>query len=283
MADRPHSKRPTLECHQWVRELVGARKNGQHQLLLFDFDGTLAPICSHPEKSRIPYRTSMVLKLLSTIPNLSLGVISGRPLNQLETLFTHPAKVLSGSGGRQIRLGNETITDPNLKKDEKRIKELGNQLRNLCLRFPGTWVECKPGCLTLHYRALKKGAQSHLKDLVSGEFHTRPQQWNILDVSKSLEFTTVNSWDKSTAVKLARRALPPDLIVFYAGDSDNDVKAIDLVNHFKGVTIGLGKGSPENARFFEPTTGSLTMGLERLALEILVLEPFMGLSSKIAS
>lgn len=46
--------------------------------LLLDYDGTLAPLASHPDLAKLPTETKHVLGRLANTPNIFISIISGR-------------------------------------------------------------------------------------------------------------------------------------------------------------------------------------------------------------
>ena len=53
-------------------------------LLLLDYDGTLAPIVSHPDLALLSKETRRVLTSLSLMPSVSICIMSGRSLDNLQ-------------------------------------------------------------------------------------------------------------------------------------------------------------------------------------------------------
>ena len=56
-------------------------------LLLLDYDGTLAPIVSHPDLALLNPETRRVLTKLSLMPSVSICVMSGRSLDNLQKVI----------------------------------------------------------------------------------------------------------------------------------------------------------------------------------------------------
>lgn len=46
--------------------------------LMLDYDGTLAPLVSHPDLAKLPLETKHVLERLANVPNIFISIISGR-------------------------------------------------------------------------------------------------------------------------------------------------------------------------------------------------------------
>ena len=53
-------------------------ENGTILALLLDFDGTLSPLVSQPHEAVLPPATKDILLRLSQLPNVFIGIVSGR-------------------------------------------------------------------------------------------------------------------------------------------------------------------------------------------------------------
>lgn len=253
-----------LECHAWAGFLAHHYHQGRPLHLLFDFDGTLAPHVSHPALARVPRKTGRLLADLAAIPRITLGILSGRPLVELKCLVDFPVSVLAGSGGRHLILDGKECRDPHMETDRPVLAELKGLLDLLCGEYPGCWLEAKPGCLALHYRGLARKDQSELLQRAKPIIGSFPCEWVTREVGLALEISTKRAWDKRKAYRLALGLGPKTTLPFYAGDGANDEPAMNMVNELDGATVGVGCGSPEIARYFEPTPQTLAWGLENL-------------------
>lgn len=54
--------------------------------LLLDYDGTLAPIASHPDLAIIPTETKKVLERLTNHPDVFIAIISGRSVANVKEM-----------------------------------------------------------------------------------------------------------------------------------------------------------------------------------------------------
>ena len=115
-------------------------------LLAFDFDGTLAPIVSHPDRARVSEPVARELERLSLV--LPVAVISGRRV----------ADVLPRLGFvPRFVVGNHGAEDPGDLPSEhwpRRLDALRERLARAerALSGAGVWVEDKGHSIALHYR-----------------------------------------------------------------------------------------------------------------------------------
>jgi trehalose-phosphatase len=65
--------------------LCARLRNCDHVLLGLDFDGTLAPIVAHPDDAKLPAGTAAILRSLAESEHVSVAILSGRPIADLES------------------------------------------------------------------------------------------------------------------------------------------------------------------------------------------------------
>ncbi len=80
-----------------------ARKIDRNDLFIFlDFDGTLTPIVSTPEKAVLSDTINKLLKEMSDNPNIQLAFISGRRLEDIKSKIKIKNAIYSGNHGLQL-------------------------------------------------------------------------------------------------------------------------------------------------------------------------------------
>ena len=77
--------------HQWRR-----------LCLLLDYDGTLAPIASHPDLTVLPDETKQILERLSKMPDVFMGIITGRSIPDIKQKVGIPGITYAGNHGLDI-------------------------------------------------------------------------------------------------------------------------------------------------------------------------------------
>jgi len=78
-----------MQAHLAAAELR-RRRAGRHQLLLFDFDGTLAPFNTDPTAVYLAPDVAHLLGSLASRPEITVGIISGRRLADLQRRVSVP-------------------------------------------------------------------------------------------------------------------------------------------------------------------------------------------------
>lgn len=140
---------------------IGSRFANRGTLLVFDFDGTLAPIVDKPEHAAIPSSTVKLLQeLLYSFP---AAVLSGRSLDDLQSLVGDlPFAYLLGNHGNES--AGELITDAHLAMQAQVDRWTAFLTTQLC-NVPGVLVENKKYTLAVHHRLAKQKAHARRKIL----------------------------------------------------------------------------------------------------------------------
>lgn len=119
-------------------------------LVASDYDGTLSPIVSDPEKA-VPHRESIVaLRQLASLSQTHVAVISGRALRDLSRLTGEPDEVhLVGSHGSEFDPDFAVQLSPESVALRKRLE---SELAEIASRADGLAVERKPASVAFHFR-----------------------------------------------------------------------------------------------------------------------------------
>lgn len=76
--------------------------------ILLDYDGTLAPLASHPSLTVMEPESEAALRKLSTQSNVFLAVISGREVNDVKGKVPFDNMTYAGNHGLEILYANGT-------------------------------------------------------------------------------------------------------------------------------------------------------------------------------
>lgn len=251
----------------WAARAAAAHRAGRPLALLFDYDGTLAPLVPHPSLAAIPDPTRAALAALAAAPGVTLGFVSGRALGDLRERVGLPGGWYAGSGGMHLDIDGVEATDPAVAAFDGIADALLTALSATLKWFPGTWAEWKPGCLSLHYRALAAiNAVDFATEARAALTELGPDcpPLRVREVSRALEVALAGAWTKGDAAARMVRRLPANAFVAYAGDAPNDLEAFLAVQAAGGLTVGVGPDAPAAVvRLDGPA--NLADGLARLA------------------
>jgi len=96
-----------------LAEEIASRRGARHMLLLCDFDGTLCPFFADPRAVALTDSMARVLGSLASRPDGSLGVISGRRLQDVRDRVTVPGELyIAGFHGLEIHTPGEAFLHP---------------------------------------------------------------------------------------------------------------------------------------------------------------------------
>ncbi len=172
-----------------------ARRSGRPAIFL-DYDGTLTPIVSHPEKALLS--DSMRQALQSLVMQAPVAILSGRDLDDIRQRVNIGAIVYAGSHGFDIAgprgLRKEMATEllPRLDMIEK---QLGKQLAGI----PGARVERKRFSIAAHYRNVNESDVPKVERAVS-EVARGHRELRKMDGKKVYELLPDIDWNKGKAV-----------------------------------------------------------------------------------
>jgi trehalose 6-phosphate phosphatase len=116
--------------------------------LFLDFDGTMVDIAPQPEAVRVPEPLIGTLQRLHEYLGGGLAVISGRPIEQIDSFLAPLRLPVAGVHGIERRGADGSVTL--LSTHPLELVEAA--ARGLAARHAGLLVENKRGSIALHYR-----------------------------------------------------------------------------------------------------------------------------------
>lgn len=213
--------------------------------LFLDVDGSLAEHAPTPDAVRIDSSIKNALPALARRCGGALALVSGRSIQALDALFA-PLDITAAAGlhGLERRTGAGAQAAPAMDAD---FLELAEQARAIARGFPGARVECKGGCLFLHWRAapaaagaLGAFAESLRQRLHRHRLHPGPHGIEIRPLGM----------DKGVAIAAFMEEAPfrgrrPAFI----GDDPADEPGFAEVNARAGVSVLIGAPRTSAARY----------------------------------
>jgi trehalose 6-phosphate phosphatase len=227
-------------------------------LLAFDFDGTLAPIVSHPDDARIaPAVAERLQRLAARRP---VAIVTGRSVADVRGRLGFEPQHVVGNHGAEDELQPDAVQARGEALHALRV-EL--QQRRPALAAAGVWVEDKGPSIALHYRLApeREKAQALILDLLT------PHDDELLRIFPGkmvVNVTSAAAPDKAQAMQAlvarcgARSAL-------FAGDDVNDEPVfVAAPPHWLTVRIGPDLQRPSRARFYLHGPEEIGQMLDRL-------------------
>jgi len=202
-----------------TRVLAARRARGL--VAVWDLDGTLAPIAPTPAAARVPAATRKALRRLARRADTLVGVVSGRPLAQLERLVGGANLWLAGlHGGARHPPGGcvRRLWSP---AAERRGARLAHGLAEALAEVPGVRIEPKGPVVAVHVRGVSAAGRARARRVVA---RARPAGWAVLEGRRVLELRPRGLPTKADAVRwIAGRR--PGAAVLYVGDDATDEDA----------------------------------------------------------
>jgi trehalose-phosphatase len=237
-------------------------------VLLFDFDGTLAPIVGRPERARLSGRARRVLHYLACHPRVTVGLVTGRSLADIQRRAGLEGALHVASHGLEYALPEGRCVSLLGRPWPAILRQLRRRVRQCLPEVTGLRCEPKPHGLAIHYRQVRP---SHVPRLlraarrVGKEFHPviRLQQGK-----KVVEFLPNVGVTKATAVRailapLARGGRGACLVVYF-GDDLTDEPVFRALGR-RGWTVRVGGARARTAaRFYLRSPAAVGRWLEWL-------------------
>ena len=252
--------------------IPAARLSGRPLLLMFDVDGTLAPIAPRPALARVPDDTRRVLAELVTRPDVSVVLVSGRAADDARRLVGVDRLWTIGNHGAELMDpdGNVTV-DPAVARYAEPMARVAHALDPALSEFQGAFLENKTWTLSIHYRlsddAIVPQLRSFVRDVAERNGLVATEGKRVFEIRPPVNV------DKGTAIqRLAEQlgAFSADASLLFAGDDATDEDAFQILRSElpRAVTIHVGDNPNTAAEFTLATLEKVRALLERIARDI---------------
>lgn len=252
----------------WVAAVQMAFLAGRPVALLFDYDGTLAPIAPQPCLATLSDGVRIDLRELARQSGVSVGVISGRGLADVSAMVGVDGLYYAGCGGGEMDLRGVRVESPLSEPMRDRLRAAECEVRDHVTFFPGVWVEPKNRGFTAHYRGASPAGA-----IAFGTFFcsvmSRYRELRHLSVCRAFEVGPTDGWDKAVAVERILATAPAGAFPVYFGDSENDLPGMAAVRAVGGTTVAIGETVARVAVHRLESPGALHADLSRLRASLL--------------
>lgn len=215
-------------------------------VLLLDFDGTLAEFNPDPAAPELTPERFDLLSSISRCPGVSVGIVSGRRLDDLRARTRLPNHVYhAGLHGVELEVDGKRITHPDLASAIEKMDGLAECLHRLTHEFPEVLIEDKGASVAVHTRKLPK--ESYERVFARADILAVP--WLAEGLARRLEGNAVVEYlpnisgHKGDATRWiaadveAKFAKPA--WVAYIGDDITDEDAFRAIERGIGILVGL--------------------------------------------
>ncbi|CAM0903451.1 unnamed protein product [Alopecurus aequalis] len=249
-----------------------ANARGKKIALFLDYDGTLSPIVSDPEKAFMsPEMRAAVKNVAKFCPT---AVVSGRSRDKVFEFVKLKELYYAGSHGMDILLSS---TDSQSKANDNKegklfqpaseflpmISEINKSLVEATRSIKGANVENNKFCVSVHYRNVDKKDWKLVAEIVDEILKAFPRL-KLTTGRKVLEVRPVIDWDKGKAVEFLLQSLrlddPESVLPIYIGDDRTDEDAFKVLRERNcGYGILVSQVPKETQAFYSLTCPSEVM------------------------
>jgi trehalose-phosphatase len=243
-----------------------------HILLLADYDGTLTPIVGRPQDAVLSPGVRDKLSTLARKPGFSVGVISGRAIDELKSLVGIEGIYYSGNHGLEIEGPGMKYIHPQAEAARATMKDLAAQLAEALENIDGVIIQEKGLSVSVHYRLAKPEKEdavtSAVKRITAPHFDKGVIM--VYPMKKVWEIRPPVNWDKGKAVEFIGHEIKVNLklsclLTIYLGDDTTDEDAFQVLHRPDGWSIFVGQEDTSSAAgYFLSSTAEVETFLSRL-------------------
>ena len=230
-------------------------------VILFDYDGSLAPIVDLPEDAvALPAAIDALRRLVGSIGRI--GIVSGRPVEFLAARVNVPDLVFAGLYGMELMVDGERRVEPEVLAFGEAVARAADEAE---ARLPGVYVERKAGVsVTVHWRTTPGRANDVLA--VAADLAQR-HGLAELRTRAAVELRPPVAIDKGHAVDALIRGFD---VAAFAGDDTGDLPAFAALaraadDHRLRRAVRIGVHSSEMPDTLPAAVDGLVTGPEGLA------------------
>jgi trehalose 6-phosphate phosphatase len=254
------------------KDFVSQLEVSIHVLLLADYDGTLTPIVSRPDEAIISPSVEEKLYILAQKPAYSIGIISGRSMEDLKNMVAIEGIYYAGNHGLEIEGPALKYVSEPARAAQSLMKELAKKTASSLANVPGVIVEDKGMSLSVHYRLVSPEDEFIVADVFRRLTHPLLDEGKIKVTSgkKVYEIRPPINWHKGKAVetitgKIKSASSLESIMTVYLGDDITDEDAFRTLRLPEGWSIYIGKENPLSvATHYLESVNEVEEFLERL-------------------
>ena len=242
-------------------------------LVLADYDGTLTPIVSRPDEAVLPDDVRDRLILVASVPKITVGVISGRELMDVEGLVAIGGLYYAGNHGLEMDGPGYSYINPEAEKAKPLFHELAGKLTEAFSGIEGIVLQDKELSLSVHYRLVMPEQEPEVERIVrelTGPL-VAGGRVRVFGGKKVWEVRPPVDWNKGSAVavlrdEVAREFSASNVVTIFLGDDVTDEDAFKVVIPPDGWSVYVGEPPPASAAaYYLESPAEVAELLERLA------------------
>lgn len=236
-----------------LTEISNRIRTASHIFLFLDFDGTLTPIVERPEMARLSPEINAMLVRLSQRANLTVAVISGRALDDIQALVGISNLIYAGNHGLEISGPGIHFVHPQALARQEALQQLSAQLGVNLHHLTGVEVEQKGLTTSIHYR---RAAAADVEEVVKTIHALGVEASGLFRLTTGKMIYEIRprvDWHKGAAASWIRAQLgDPNALSIYFGDDATDENAFVELQQDITVKVGPAYVTTANYRVADP-------------------------------
>jgi len=240
----------------WQR--VAARlRAAKHILFLSDYDGTITPIVERPEMAYLSSTARGFLQALARQRRFTVGIISGRSLEDLKRRVSIKGIIYAGNHGLEMEGPDISFINPTAEETEPVLSLLYPILSKAMKTVRGVLVEDKGLSLSVHYRMVSDDETDEVKNILERVIATARSLGKVRIASgkKVYEIRPVVDWDKGKAISLLLKKCTGqrgkgETLPIFLGDDLTDEDGFKAINKNNGISIIVGEKTDNTAALY---------------------------------
>jgi trehalose-phosphatase len=230
---------------------VAARLDGGGPILLgLDFDGTLAPLCTHPDAVVLADAVRETVARLAAVDRVTVMIVSGRGLPDVAGKVALADLIYAGNHGMEIEGPGLSFVEPTAEALVPSLESVTVALRQRLAELPGTFVEPKRLTTCIHYRNVPAELWDDVARIMRETEAAHSDHFILTSGHQVWEIRPRVTWHKGEALRWAIEQLGGDVppLVFFLGDDRTDEDAFASLPDAVTVKIGHPE-SPTHAHY----------------------------------
>ncbi len=220
--------------------------------ILLDIDGTILDIAPSPQQVWVPPGLRHTLERLDELTGGALALVSGRPLADIDLIFS-PLR-LAAIGGHGAELRTAAGAEPQVRAAPLSAA-LKRRLASVSELSPGILAEDKGYSIALHSRLAPESGQA-LRAAVAHICATVPQ--GTIEILPGKLVVEIKPADVSKAIAVYDLMRYPPFasrIPIFIGDDTTDVPVFGIISRIGGLGFSVGEIVADvNGHFDKPAT-----------------------------
>jgi trehalose 6-phosphate phosphatase len=251
-----------------LQATVGERlADAEGLLLCTDFDGTLTGIVADPDAPEMRPGNRESLRRLCDHQNVSVAVVSGRELDDLQSRVELDGVSYAGNHGLELAHRGETTVHPVAERQASEIRAACEAIEARVGDIDGCLVENKGVTATVHHRQADLNDTPEIRAAVEETVDdVAPDRIEVSTGKAVIELAPAVPWDKGQAVSFFREDVPDTWATMYLGDDTTDEHAFRAIAP-RGISIHVGDDGESDAIYQTPDPDTVEQFLQWLAEE----------------